>query len=409
MQFDFDNVIDRTGTNCSKWDKRNLLFGREDILPLWVADTDFKAPEEVICAMKKRVEHGIFGYTFKSESYYNSIIKWMRERHEWDIRNEWITFSPGIVSAINIAINTFTNYGDKVIIQSPIYPPFYSAIEKNGRIIIDNELLFIDARYYMDINSLNNQIRLKDTSFTSNTSIDNLEVDDRVKLLLLCNPHNPTGRVWTKEELLKIGDICFKNNILIVSDEIHSDIVYKGNKHISIASLSEELEQITITCMSPSKTFNLAGLSTSVVIIPNRKIRSMYNNTLQTLNLGGGNIFGNIALEAAYTYGERWLAELVLYLEENLNYLIAYFKDNIPEIKPIQPDGTYLVWLNCDGLGLEGRELMDFFVNDAKVGVNPGSTFGENGKRFVRLNFGCSRSILEEALKRIEHAVKVKK
>ncbi|TCS91690.1 cystathionine beta-lyase [Keratinibaculum paraultunense] len=406
MEYDFDKVIDRTGTNCSKWDLRKEVFGRDDVLPMWVADTDFEAPKEVIEAMEERLKHGIYGYTYRPKSFNKSIINWMKKRHGWDIEDEWITFSPGVVPALSVAINTFTHPGDRVIIQTPIYPPFQSIVKENGRIIVDNELMLIDGRYQMDIEKLEEQIKISDSSFTSNTINENREFDQRIKLLLFCSPHNPTGRVWTKEELLKIGEICLENDILIVSDEIHSDIIYKGYKHIPIASLSKDLEQNTITCIAPSKTFSLAGLSSSAVIIPNKKIRDLFNNTLNKLAIGGGNIFGNIALEAAYSYGEDWLEELLIYLEENLNYLMKYFEEKIPEIKPIKPEATYLVWLDCKELGLEGKELVDFFVNEAKVGVNPGFTFGENGSSFVRLNIGCPRSILEEGLNRIEKAVK---
>lgn len=406
MKYNFDKVIDRTGTNCSKWDLRKEVFGREDVLPMWVADTDFEAPKEVTKAMEERLKHGIYGYTYRPETFNKSIINWMKKRHGWDIEDEWIIFSPGVVPALSIAINTFTHPGDRVIIQTPIYPPFQSIVEENGRIRIDNELVLIDGRYYMDIDKLNEQIKIANSSFTNNTPNENREFDQRIKLLLFCNPHNPTGRVWTKEELLKIGEICLENDILIVSDEIHSDIIYKGHKHIPIASLSKELEQNTITCIAPSKTFSLAGLSTSAVIIPNKKIRDLFTNTLNKLAIGGGNIFGNIALEAAYNYGEDWLEEFLVYLEGNLNYLMKYFEERIPKIKPIQPEATYLVWLDCKELGLEGKELVDFFVNEAKVGVNPGFTFGESGSSFVRLNIGCSRSVLEEGLNRIEKAVK---
>ena len=406
MENNFDKVIDRTGTNCSKWDNCKNIFGREDILPMWVADTDFEAPKEAIEAMKKRLEHGIYGYTYRPQSFNNAIINWMKKRHGWDIKNEWITFSPGIVPAISMAVNTFTHPGDKVIIQTPIYPPFQSVVERSGRTRIDNELVFIDGRYHMDIDRLEEQISLNDLSYTNNTTNDNREFDNRVKLLLLCNPHNPSGRVWTKEELIKIGEICLKNNIIIVSDEIHSDIIYKGHKHIPIASLSKELEQNTITCIAPSKTFNLAGLSTSAIIIPNKEIRNMFNNTLETLEVDGGNIFGSIALESAYNHGEKWLEELLTYLEGNLNYLMKYFEDRIPDIKPIRPEATYLIWLDCSKLGLEGKDLVDFFVNKAKVGVNPGFKFGKSGRNFVRLNIGCPRSTLEEGLRRIEEAVK---
>ena len=401
MKYNFDKVIDRTGTNCLKWDACKDVFGKDDILPMWVADTDFEAPKEAIDAMKKRLEHGIFGYTYRSESFNNAVISWMKKRHGWDIEDEWITFSPGIVPAISIAVNTFTHPGDKVIVQTPIYPPFQSVVEK-----IDNEFMFLDGRYYMDIDKLEEQISLKDLSYTNNTTNENRDFDDRVKLLLLCNPHNPSGRVWTKEELLRIGEICLKNNIIIVSDEIHSDIIYKGHKHIPIASLSKELEQNTITCIAPSKTFSLAGLSTSAIIIPNKEIRSMFNNTLGTLEVDGGNIFGTIALEAAYNHGEEWLEELLTYLEGNLDYLMKYFEDRIPRIKPVRPDASYLIWLDCSEEGVEGKELVDFLVNEAKVGVNPGFKFGESGRTFVRLNIGCPRSTLEEGLRRIEEAVK---
>ncbi len=406
MKNNFDKVIDRKGTNCTKWDRCKKVFGKDDLLPMWIADMDFEAPKEVIDAMKKRLEHGIFGYTYRPDSFNKSITNWMKTRHQWDIKEDWITFTPGIVPAISIAINTFTNPGDKVIMQTPIYPPFQSVVEKSGRIKINNELMIIDGRYYMDIDKLEEQIKLSDSGFSNNTSNKNKGFDDKVKLLLFCNPHNPSGSVWTKEELLRIGDICLKNNILIVSDEIHSDIIYKGHKHIPIASLSKELEQNTITCIAPSKTFSLAGLSSSAIIIPNEKLRKMFNNTVETLDIDGGNIFGSIALEAAYNCGEKWLEELLVYLEGNLDYLMKYFEDRIPGIKPVRPEATYLIWLDCSRLGLEGRNLVDFFVNEAKVGVNPGFKFGENGKNFVRLNFGCPRSTLEEGLRRIEEAVK---
>lgn len=395
MNYDFDEVIDRRGTNSSKWDDCKDVFGRDDIVPMWVADTDFKAPIEVIEAMRKRLEHGIYGYTYRGQSYNETVVDWVKKRHGWDIDSEWITFSPGIVPALSMCVNTFTRPGDKVVIQSPIYPPFQSVVEANGRIKVDNELILKDNHYHMDLDKLREQICIQDSG----------EFDNRVKMFLLCNPHNPTGRSWSKEELLELGRICVENNILIVSDEIHSDIIYSGHKHIPIASLSEELAQCTVTCISPSKTFSLAGLSTSAIIIPNKRIRSMFNNTLETLHIDGGNIFGSIALEVAYRNGEEWLEELLVYLEDNLNFLMKYFEEKIPQIVPIRPEATYLVWLDCSGLGLEGEQLMDFFANEAKVGVNLGSNFSRRCGSFVRLNIGCPRSTLKEGLKRIEEAV----
>lgn len=405
MKYDFDKVIERTGTNCLKWDLRKGIFGKEDVLPLWVADTDFAAPVQVLEAMKKRMEHGIFGYTYRSEAYDQAIVNWMKKRHGWDIKKEWLTYSPGVVPALSLCVRTFTQPGDKIVIQSPIYPPFSSVVETSGRIIVDNELELIDGRYYMDLEKLLEQIAVKRISYTSNTAREKWEFNAKVKMLMLCNPHNPSGRVWTREELLKIGEICLENNIIIVSDEIHSDIIYSGHKHLPLASLSKELEQNTITCIAPSKTFSLAGLSTSTVIIPNERLRTHYNNMVESLEIDGGNIFGAVALEAAYNYGEEWLEELLKYLEGNLNYLMDYFKERIPSIRPIRPEATYLVWLDCRELGLEGRDLMDFFVNEAKVGLNPGTRFGRSGSNFVRLNIGCPRSLLKEGLSRIEAAV----
>jgi len=395
MKYNFDEEVNRKGTNSVKWDNLKNIFGRDDIIPLWVADTDFKAPIEVIEGIKKRADHGVFGYTFRGSSYNESVKNWLKRRHQWEIEREWITFSPGIVPALSTCVNTFTNPGDKVIIQSPIYPPFRSVVEGNGRKIIDNELTFKNNRYCMDLENLKIQI------FKSNG-----EFDYKVKMLILCSPHNPTGRVWEKNELLELGKICYENNIIIVSDEIHSDIVYKNHKHIPIASLSEELKNSTITCISPSKSFSLAGLASSAIIIPNKKLLNLFNASLDTAHIAGGNIFGNIALEEAYNNGDDYLDELILYLEDNLNYCIDYFNEKIPQIKPLRPESTYLVWLDCSKLGLEDKELMNFFINKAKVGVNPGSSFSKKYKDFVRLNIGCTKKTLKEALYRIEKAVK---
>lgn len=395
MKYNFDEEVNRKGTNSVKWDNLKNIFGRDDIIPLWVADTDFKAPIEVIEGIKKRADHGVFGYTFRGSSYNESVKNWLKRRHQWEIEREWITFSPGIVPALSTCVNTFTNPGDKVIIQSPIYPPFRSVVEGNGRKIIDNELTFKNNRYCMDLENLKRQI------FKSNG-----EFDYKVKMLILCSPHNPTGRVWGKNELLELGKICYENNIIIVSDEIHSDIVYKNHKHIPIASLSEELKNSTITCISPSKSFSLAGLASSAIIIPNKKLLNLFNASLDTSHIAGGNIFGNIALEEAYNNGDDYLDELILYLEDNLNYCIDYFNEKIPQIKPLRPESTYLVWLDCSKLGLEDKELMNFFINKAKVGVNPGSSFSKKYKDFVRLNIGCTKKTLKEALYRIEKAVK---
>ena len=408
MDNSFDRIINRKGTNSYKWDKLEQRFGREDIIPMWIADTEFETPIEVINAMEKRCKHGVFGYTFRSDTYNDAIKNWIKKRHGWDISSEWITFSPGIVPALSMCVNTFTQPGDKIITHTPVYPPFYKVVEQNGRMLIKNELKLNNNQYRIDFNDFLEKIKLKTNNFTSKIMNTEFKFDPSVKMMFLCNPHNPTGRVWTKDELLRIGEVCLQNNVIIISDDIHSDIVYKNYKYTPIGSLSKELEDITITCISPGKTFNLTGLSTAAIIIPNKKLREKYNRTLETRELDGGNIFGTIATEAAYEHGEDWLKNLLDYLEGNLNFLMDYFYNNIPEIKPIKPEGTYLVWLDCSKLRLKGIDLMDFFVNEAKVGVNPGYSFGTNSNQFVRMNMGCSRKLLEEALERLELAVKSK-
>ncbi len=406
MFCNFDEIVNRKGTDSFKWDKAKDRFGRDDIIPMWIADTEFRTDQRIIDAIKTRAEHGVFGYTFRSKSYYDSIIKWIKNRYKWDVKNEWITFSPGIVPALSMCVTSFSHPGDKIITQTPVYPPFYSVVEHNGRKLIKNKLKIINNRYVIDFEDLNKKMRIKNTYFTSKLNDLECKFDSSIKMLFLCNPHNPTGRVWTREELLKIGEICLENNIIIVSDDIHSDIVYKDYKYIPIASLSKEIENITVTCISPGKTFNLTGLATSSIIIPNEKLREKFNRTLDTLELDGGNVFGTLTAEIAYTYGEKWVDNLLQYLEQNLNYLINFFNNNIPDIKPIKPEGTYLVWLDCSKLGLKGTELMDFFVNEAKIGVNPGFTFGVDAENFVRINIGCSIKQLEKALLSLETAVK---
>lgn len=393
MKYNFDEIVDRKNSNCMKWDRRKEIFGDNEILPMWIADMDFNSPPEVVEAIENRVKHRIYGYTYRPDSYYDSIIRWMEIRHNWKIDRDWITFSPGIVPALSLGINAYSRSKDSVIIQTPVYPPFRSVVDNNERTLICNNLKLIDGRYEMDLDNLRKQIR------------ESNENGNMVKILLLCNPHNPGGRVWTREELLELGNICLENNIIIISDEIHSDIIYEGYKHIPIASLSEDIQNITITCISPSKTFNLAGLSTSAIIIPNEELREAFNTLLRRLDVDGGNIFGTIALETAYSKGENWLEELLVYLEDNRNYLLDFIQREIPSIKPIIPEGGYLVWLNCEKLGIKGEELFNFFAKKAKVGLNSGARFGGDGDNYVRLNIACPKDILIEGLNRIKKVV----
>lgn len=388
MKYNFDEVVDRMGTNSIKWDGMDRVYSRDDILPLWVADMDFKAPKPVIDALIDRARHGIYGYSFRPDSYYEAIVDWIHKRHGWKIEKDWIEFSPGIVPAINIAVMTYTEPGDKIIVQNPVYYPFFSAVENNNRELLYNQLKLKDGKYFMDFDDLEKKIK------------------SGAKMLILCSPSNPTGRVWTKDELERLGKLCTDNNVLIVSDEIHSDIVYKEHKHIPIASISRELLNNTITCMAPSKTFNIAGLSTSEIIIPNKKLRKKFNKKIERIHVGMTNVFGIEALEAAYREGEEWLDQLLIYLQENVDFIKEYIANNIPKIKVVEPEGTYLVWLDCRGLGMNNRQLKRFMIEEAKVGLNDGPVFREGGEGFQRINIGCPRSILKEGLERIEKAVK---
>jgi len=383
----FDEAINREGTNSVKWDLRKEIFGRDDLIPMWVADMDFPAPPFITGAIRKRAQHEAFGYTFRGEQYSSSIISWLERRHQWNVKSEWITFSPGVVPSINVAILAFTNPGDSIIIQPPVYPPFFKAVEGHGRNLISNTLINRGGRYLIDFNGLRNCI-------TPDT-----------KMLILSHPHNPVGREWSSCELRQIIEICIEHDIIILSDEIHSDLVLPGSHHIPVASVSAEASAITVTCISPSKTFNIAGLSTSSVIISNEKLREKFVTIFENLHIGNGNIFGAEASVAAYCYGDKWLDELIDYIAGNIDFTLDFIRNKIPIIKPVVPEATYMVWLDCREMGLKGTELADFFINEAHVGLNEGSTFGPGGEGYMRINLACRREVVTEALNRIESAI----
>lgn len=387
MRYDFDKVINRFNTGSIKWDESENLFGEKDLLPMWVADMDFMAPAPVIEAMKERVEHGIFGYTSRPDSYYEAVIGWMQRRHQWSVQKEWICHCPGVVPALSYIVQAFTQPGEKVVIQPPVYYPFTNVVAGNGRQVVHNPLKYEDGRYTMDFEDLLRKL------------------DPDVKLLILCNPHNPGGRVWTREELTRLGDICTRHNVRIVSDEIHCDLVLKGHTHTPLAAISEEFAQNTIMCTAPSKTFNLAGLQTSNIIIPNEDMREVFQATMDTLALRLTNTLGVVATESAYRYGDEWLDQLLDYLQQNLEFLTDYIERSINGIKVIKPEATYLVWLDCRELGMDTESLQQFILKEAKVAVNQGFTFGPGGEGFIRMNIACPRSVLEEGLRRIEKAV----
>lgn len=384
-KYNFDEIIDRQHTNCVKYDGRMHFFGDDNVLPLWVADMDFKTPDFITEAVIQRAKHEIYGYTFRPDSYNDAIIHWLKTRHNWAVKKEWIHFSPGVVPALALSVMSFTTPGDSVVVQPPVYFPFFSAIKNNDREMIENPLILKKGRYYMDFNDLQKRIQA-DT-----------------KMLLLCNPHNPGGMAWTKEELQKLGEICLENDILVVSDEIHSDLIFKGHKHIPFASISDDFAMNSITCMAPSKTFNVAGLSTSYLVIPNKKIFDKYDNLMKATHLYGGNLFGSVALEAAYTNGAEWVDQMMDYVQANYKYLENYLKENAPGIVPIKPEATYLVWLDFSALKLKDAEINERLIK-AGVGLNKGIQFGKQGRGFMRLNLGCPRSVIEQAMERIKEA-----
>ncbi|MFY9153408.1 MAG: PatB family C-S lyase [Prolixibacteraceae bacterium] len=381
--YNFDEVIVRENTNCIKYDFRKTFFGNPDVLPLWVADMDFRTPDFIVDAIKKRAEHEIFGYSFRADSYNQSIVNWLKRRHNWEIKPEWISFSPGVVAGLTLAIEAFSKPGDGVIIQPPVYFPFFDSVKGTNREMIENPLKLENGRYYFDFQDLKQKI-------TPTT-----------KLLLLSNPQNPGGMAWNKEELSELAQICLDHKIMIISDEIHSDLIFNGYYHTPLAGISEEIAQNTIVCMAPSKTFNTAGLTTSFLVIPNKRHLVAYERVMRLPHLHMGNIFGTAALEAAYTYGDEWLGQLMNYLQENYQMLENFFQENLPEVKVMKPEATYLIWIDFSAFGLSDEELNKKLI-DGGVGLNRGTQFGKQGIGFMRINIGCPRSVLAEALNRIK-------
>lgn len=386
MKYNFDEIINRENTASVKYDLRKDIFEKEDVIPMWVADMDFKTPDFIIKAIKDRANHEVFGYSFRPESYFLSIVNWLKRRHNWGISEDWISFSPGIVPAVNMAILAFTEPNDKIIIQPPVYFPFFSAIKNNNRTIIENPLKLKNGRYCFDLNDL--EKKLADA-----------------KMLILSNPHNPGGSVWTKKELKRLGEMCLENNVLIMSDEIHADLVFKDFKFTPLASISKEIADSIVTFIAPSKTFNMAALSTSSVIASNKELKDKYDKVLDAIHVGLGNVFGTVASEAAYSYGDEWLDQLMDYLSVNLDFTQEFLKEKIPQIKMIRPEGTYLVWLDCSELNLKEKDLKEFMIKDAGLGFNDGRMFGTGGEGYMRMNIACPKQTLLNALINLEKAV----
>jgi cystathionine beta-lyase len=394
MQYDFDRIYPRQNTDCVKWDSLRAVFGTEDVLPMWVADMDFPVARPIIEALKKRTEHEIYGYSQPGPGLMKAIIERFKRKFNWQIKPEWVVFTPGVIPAVNIAIRALTHPGDEVILQEPVYYPFFPAVKQNGCQVATNQLKLIDGHYEMDFADLEQKFR---------PAIGMRETPSRAKAIILCNPHNPTGRVWKQDELRQMGEIVIRHGATVISDEVHCEIRFQGNQHTPFAIISREFEQNCIICMAPSKTFNLAGLQASSIIIPNDKLRARFNEARG--GIPGPNLFGLVAMEAAYRYGDEWLEQLLGYLQKNLDFALEYFRQKIPKIKPIKPHGTYLLWLDCRPLGMDDMTLRRFMREKARVGLDDGFVFGAGGSGFQRMNIACPRSILQEALRRIEAAV----
>lgn len=388
MTYNFDEAINRKGTNSIKYDFA-LKFGKPvDVLPLWVADMDFKAPPAVTQALVDSAQHGVFGYSENQEAYFDAIYNWYQERFNWEIKESWLVKTPGVVYAISTAIRALTEPGDAVIIQQPVYYPFFDSVKTNNRRLVNNSLVYENERYHIDFDDFEAKI-----------------VAHKVKLFILCNPHNPVGRVWTKEELIRLGDICVKHNVIVVSDEIHGDFTFGENKHLVFTNLKPEYLDNTIVCTAPSKTFNLAGLQVSNIFIPNSEIRNKFKEEVHKSGYSQLNTMGLVACQTAYEQGGQWLDELKEYLIGNVELIRTFLAERLPQIKLVEPEGTYLLWLDFKNLNLSQEELDDLIVNKANLWLSTGTTFGNEGKGFQRINIACPKATLKKALGQLEKAI----
>ncbi|MBS4195196.1 MalY/PatB family protein [Lederbergia citri] len=382
----FEENIDRKNTSSVKWDGMKAAFGKNELLPMWVADMDFRPPTEVLDAMKQRVEHGIFGYTLIGDNTANAIVNWISKRHQWNIKPSWLMYSPGVVPSIGMAIRAFTEVGDKVLLQSPVYTPFFNMIESNMREVVNSPLIFKNGRFEIDFADFEEKLK------------------SGVKLFLLCSPHNPSGRVWSKEELVKIAELCREYGVMIASDEIHADLVFAPHKHIPICSLDPSFSDFIVTFMAPSKTFNLAGLQSSFIIVENADMRKKLQDIQKKEGFHTLNTFGIIAMEAAYQHGEKWLDDALAYIKENINVLKIGIEKELSDLEVIEPEGTYLVWVDCRKTGLSDKEIRERLIEKAGLAVNFGNSYGQGGEGFIRINTACPRSIIEEGIERLKLA-----
>ena len=390
MKYNFNERIDRSENHSAKWAEMGMKFGRNDLTPMWVADMDIKTAPEILEAMRNKLEQEILGYVYRPDSYYESAVNWLKKRFGYEISPATLIHSPGVVPSMSILVKMLTKETDKILIQSPVYPPFASSVKDNGRTLVENNLVKDENGYYtVDFEDLEKKLSCED-----------------VTLFILCNPHNPVGRVWKKDELEKMGELCRKYNVRILADEIWRDLIMSGHKHIPMASLSKEIEDITITLFSPTKSFNLAGLQASFATFPRAEERKEFDDILGKMDVKRNNPFSLVAFEAAYEKCENWLEQLIEHIDGNMQYVIDFINEKLPMIKTAKPEGTYLMWLDFNGVGIPQDKIQDFLINEAKVAMNDGATFGENGKGFFRMNVACPRYMVEEAMEKIEKAIR---
>lgn len=387
-KYNFDKVIDRRGTGAIKLEALETMFGDADLLPLWVADMDFETPEFITEALRRRLDHSLFGYTVEPTDYRPTIVKWIADHHGWDIRSEWMAYIPGIVKGIGMAINVFVGEDEKVIIQPPVYHPFRLTPEGNKRKVVFNPLIEnTDGTYSMDFDNLAKV------------------ADEKCRLLILSNPHNPGGIVWDRETLQRLAKFCYERGIIVISDEIHCDMALYGHKHIPFASVSDEAAACSITFGAPSKTFNIAGIVSSYAIVPDEKLRDRFFSWLTANEFDAPTMFATIATTAAFKEGEEWRREMLEYVQGNIDYVIEYCAEHIPQIKPRRPQASFLIWLDCRGLGLSHDALIELFVKKARLALNDGDMFGPGGEGFMRLNIASPRSVIRQALEQLKEAI----
>ncbi|ABS42062.1 MalY/PatB family protein [Clostridium botulinum] len=386
MKYDFDEIIDRSNNRAAKYDERMKKFGTSEVIPLWIADMDFRTAQPIIDACKRKAEEGVWGYTSRPDSYFKAVQEWEKRRNQWDVDVSLMSWSLGVVPALSAIVKIFSHTGDKILIQTPVYSEFYDITEAWARVVVENQFIEKNGKWHIDFEDFEKKAK-------------------ECKIFLLCNPHNPLGIVWEPEELKRMAEICIANDVLLVSDEIHSDLIFHGKKHTPTATLSKEISKKIITCVSATKTFNLAGLQASTTIFPNEQMKQKFDGFWMNMDIQRNNTFSSVAMEAAYNEGEEWLTQLLAYVSENFNFIKKYFDENIPKIKPNVPDATYLVWLDCRELGMSNEELRDFMIHKVGLGLNEGCGFGRSLSGYMRLNAACPRSVLEQALKQLKEAI----